>query len=187
MLHFNFNWARPGRFFVGANYILSRSTSEADGPTALPADNLNMRGERGPSLNDARHRFFFVSNVTLWRGLRLGTTLQASSATPYNIHAGVDLNGDGFRIDLPPDVAHINSGRGSAFSQLDLRLSKAFRLARGMGIEALVEAFNVFNATNPAGYNGNRASTTFGQPSTFAGDPLQGEQRVAQLAVRFHF
>jgi hypothetical protein len=47
--------------------------------------------------------------------------------------------------------------------------------------------FNVFNATNPAGYNGNRSSTTFGQPSTFAGNPLQGEQRLAQVGLRFHF
>jgi len=141
----------------------------------------------GPLNTDARHRMTVAGVYTFPREVVLAGTIRARSATPYNIHAGVDLNGDGFRIDLPPDVAHINSGRGSAFSQLDLRLSKAFRLARGMGIEALVEAFNVFNATNPAGYNGNRASTTFGQPSTFAGDPLQGEQRVAQLAVRFHF
>ena len=125
MLHFNFNWARPGRFFVGANYILSRSTSEADGPTALPADNLNMRGERGPSLNDARHRFFFVSNVTLWRGLRLGTTLQASSATPYNITTGFDDNADTVINDRPRGVNR-NSARGSGRHNANLRLSYGF-------------------------------------------------------------
>jgi hypothetical protein len=125
MLHFNFNWARPGRFFVGANYILSRSTSEADGPTALPADNLNLRGERGPSLNDARHRFFFVSNVTLWRGLRLGTTLQASSATPYNITTGFDDNADTVINDRPRGVNR-NSARGSGRHNANLRLSYGF-------------------------------------------------------------
>ena len=41
--------------------------------------------------------------------------------------AVADLNGDGFLIDLPPDVAHVNAGRGSAFSQLDLRAAKVFR------------------------------------------------------------
>jgi hypothetical protein len=141
----------------------------------------------GPLNTDARHRVTVAGTYTFPREVVVAGMLRARSATPYNIHAGVDLNGDGFRIDLPPDIAQVNSGRGSAFSQLDLRLSKVFRFTGTVGIEALIEAFNIFNATNPAGYNGNRASSTFGQPSTFAGDPLQGEQRLAQLGIRFHF
>jgi hypothetical protein len=64
---------------------------------------------------------------------------------------------------------------------------KVFRFSDARSIEALIEVFNVFNATNPAGDNGNRSSATFGQPSTFAGNPLQGEQRLAQVGLRFHF
>jgi hypothetical protein len=141
----------------------------------------------GPLNTDARHRMALAGTYTFPRSLLVAGTLRARSATPYTIHAGVDLNGDGFRIDLPPDVPHVGDGRGSAFSQLDLRVSKMFSFTNATGVEAIFEVFNLFNATNPAGYNGNRASTTFGQPTTFAGDPLQGEQRLAQLGVRFRF
>jgi len=141
----------------------------------------------GPLNTDARHRVTVAGTYTFSHDVVVAGTLRARSATPYNIYAGVDLNGDGFVIDLPSGVANINSGRGSAFSQIDLRGSKLFRFGGARSIEALIEVFNLFNATNPAGYNGNQRSATFGQPSTFAGNPLQGEQRLAQLGLRFHF
>jgi hypothetical protein len=43
------------------------------------------------------------------------------------------------------------------------------------------DVFNVFNAKNPALY------TATGTPTAWAGDPYQGEQRLAQLGARFHF
>ncbi|HEY7171775.1 MAG TPA: TonB-dependent receptor [Vicinamibacterales bacterium] len=141
----------------------------------------------GPLNTDARHRMALAGTYTFPRSLLVAGTLRARSATPYTIHAGVDLNGDGFRIDLPSDVPHVGDGRGSAFSQFDVRVSKTFNFTDRNGVEAIFEVFNLFNASNPAGYNGNRASATFGQPSSYAGDPLQGEQRLAQLGVRFRF
>ena len=128
-----------------------------------------------------------AGTYTFPRSLLVAGTFRARSATPYTIHSGVDVNGDGFVIDLPQDVPNVGFGRGSAFSQLDVRVSKLFNFTTGTGVEAIFEVFNLFNASNPAGYNGNRASTTYGQPSTYAGDPLQGEQRLAQLGVRFRF
>ena len=41
--------------------------------------------------------------------------------------------------------------------------------------------FNVFNEKNPARYD------RFGVAHAFAGDPLQGEQRLAQLGLRLRF
>ena len=138
----------------------------------------------GPLNIDARHRGTLAGTYRFPHDIMFAATMRARSATPYNVNAGQDLNGDGFRIDLPPGIAHINSGRGSAFSQLDIRGSKNFQIKGAVGIEAIVEVFNLFNARNPAGYSGNLSSATFGQPSTFAGDPLQGEQRLAQVGVR---
>ncbi|HYT32914.1 MAG TPA: hypothetical protein VEO37_09995, partial [Thermoanaerobaculia bacterium] len=91
-------------------------------------------------------------------------------------------------IDLPPGVGHVNEGRGHSFSQFDIRLSKDIIFTGSFGVEVLAEVFNVFNSTNPAGYRGNLSDpTTFGQPSKYAGDPLQGEQRLVQLGARVHF
>ncbi len=120
-------------------------------------------------------------------GINASGFLRYRSATPVNIYAGQDLNGDGFVVDLPPGVSHVNSGRGHGFSQFDFRLSKDFTFTKDLGVEVIAEVFNVFNSTNPAGYVGNLSSDKFGQPSFFAGDPLQGEQRLAQLGLRVHF
>jgi hypothetical protein len=109
------------------------------------------------------------------------------SATPYTVYAGVDLNGDGFVMDLPPGVTQVNSARGASFSQVDLRLSKNFKFGKSGGIEVLGEVFNLFNSENPAGFVGNQAAGNFGQPTTYSGDPLQGEQRLAQFGVRLRF
>lgn len=104
------------------------------------------------------------------------------------IYSGTDLNGDGFRVDLPPGVGHVNEGRGHDFSQFDLRLSKDFIFTGTVGIEILAEVFNIFNAQNPAGYRGDLTQTaSFGKPSKYAGDPLQGEQRLLQFGARVHF
>jgi hypothetical protein len=141
----------------------------------------------GPLNTDARHRVTLAGTYRLPAGFTASGMFRFRSATPYNIHAGADLNGDGFRIDLPPGVDHVNSGRGSSFKQLDLRLAKEFRFTSHAGLELLGEVFNVFNAKNPAGFVGNKSATNFGQPTTFAGDPLQGEQRLAQLGARLRF
>lgn len=121
----NLNWAKPGRFFVGANYMLGKNTNEADSPTSLPADNFNLRAERGPSLTDARHRFFAFSNVTLLGGVRLGTSLQYNSATPYNVTTGFDDNGDTIINDRPAGFGR-NSARGAARFDMSSRVSWGF-------------------------------------------------------------
>jgi len=141
----------------------------------------------GPLNTDARHRVTLAATYELPLRFTASGMFRFRSATPYTIHAGADLNGDGFRLDLPSDVPHINSARGEAFKQLDLRLGKAFRFTDTMNLEVLGEVFNVFNSKNPSGFVGNRSAANFGQPTTYAGDPLQGEQRTAQLGVRFRF
>ena len=60
-------------------------------------------------------------------------------------------------------------------------------------MEAIAEIFNLFNAKNPAGFIGRRFNTNgtensaFMQPSEFAGDFQNPEQRVGQIGFRFTF
>ncbi|MFN0087437.1 MAG: carboxypeptidase regulatory-like domain-containing protein [Blastocatellia bacterium] len=128
-LLFNLNWMKPGRFFMGASYVWSRSTNEADGALSLPADNFNLRGERGFAAQDIRHRVFLLSNVTLPKGLRLGAIFQANSAAPYNITTGFDDNGDSTINDRPGGVNR-NSARGAGFWDLGTRLSWGFSFGK---------------------------------------------------------
>jgi hypothetical protein len=141
----------------------------------------------GPLFTDARHRITISTLYHAPLGINLSGILRYRSATPYTELAGSDLNGDGYRNDLASGVSHVNTRRGGDFSQLDVRLSKEFRFGTGYGVELIGEIFNLLNAKNGTRYNGTRGATGFGEPTVFAGDPLQGEQRLAQLGVRFSF
>lgn len=136
----------------------------------------------GPLYTDAPHRLTLSAVYQAPLGINVSGVGRYRSGSPYSILSGSDLNGDIFRQDLKPGVAHVNTGRGGNFSQVDLRLSKDFRFAGNAGVELIGEIFNLFNAKNPARYRSD------GTPAAYAGtDPLQGEQRLAQLGLRLHF
>ena len=141
----------------------------------------------GPLNTDATNRVTLSATYQLPVGFTVSGVFRYRSATPYTEWAGADLNGDGYTFDLAPGVSHVNTRRGSSFSQLDLRVSKQFWFAKDIGLEILAEVFNVLNSTNPAGYVGNVLASNYGQPTTYSGDPLQGEQRMLQLGARVQF
>jgi hypothetical protein len=160
----------------------------------------------GPLNTDQKHR---VTLSTLYRaplGINASGIFRYHSGTPYTEWAGKDIScgptatvnqcKDGYDFDLAPGVTHVNNLRGGSFSQFDVRLSKEFKFYRNYGVEVIGEIFNLFNSKNPANFNGNCAVNAagqctftggFGQANTFAGDPAQGEQRLAQLGVRVTF
>ncbi|HEV7517056.1 MAG TPA: TonB-dependent receptor [Thermoanaerobaculia bacterium] len=139
----------------------------------------------GPLNTDARHRVTLAGTVRAAYGIDLSGVFRYSSATPY-LEYNVDQNGDGFDLDLPAGK-RVNALRGASFSQLDLRIGKTFTFADHLSVELIGEVFNLLNAKNPAGFNGNRQSANFKQPTSFAGDPLHGEQRLGQLGLRVRF
>jgi hypothetical protein len=146
-------------------------------------------------------------------GINASGIFRYHSGTPYTEWAGADIScgptgtvlqcADGYRFDLAPGVSHVNTLRGGSFSQFDVRLAKEFKFYRNYGVEVIGEIFNLFNSKNPANFNGNCAvgtdknqpatygkctfPTGYGQAGTFAGDPGQGEQRLAQLGLRITF
>ena len=137
---------------------------------------------------DARHRVTLSAIYQGPWGVNINGVFRYHSATPYTVFTTSDPNHDGFRFDLLPGD-HVNSVRGHDFSQLDLRLSKLFNIGP-VGIEVIAEVFNLFNQTNPAGYTvvfDAAGNPTGIKPTVFAGDPLQGEQRLAQLGLRIRF
>lgn len=135
----------------------------------------------GPLHTDARHRLTLSGVYRAPWGITVAGMLRYRSALPYLEHANEDLDGNGTILDLRPGVDHVNSGRGDSFSQIDLRLSKEFTFANDLGLEIIAEVFNILNEENPA------RPDRFGEPTTFAGDPLQGEQRLGQLGLRLRF
>ena len=183
-----------------------------------PFDDPRMLGPNRRT--DARHRITASATMQLPAGFRVAPILIFRSALPVYIGEGVDLNLDGELNDLPAQAVAfdgfdsngvvklknigacetINCGRGPRFSQLNLRVSRTFRLIGRANVEAIGEVFNLFNAINPANIESTisgvvqtvrmvsgAANPTYMQPTRFAGDFQHPEQRVGQIGFRFTF
>jgi hypothetical protein len=94
----------------------------------------------------------------------------------------------------------VNCGRGYYQTTTNMRVSKVFRLGGRANVEAIGEVFNLFNAINPANIEstisgvvqtvrlvGGAVNPSYMQPTRFAGDFQQPEQRVGQIGFRFSF
>src|SRR5262249_60891329 len=73
-------------------------------PNGLPLG-FNAADERGPSVQDQRHRLVVSGAYETRGGLQLAAILNVGSGRPYNILAGGDLNGDGNGGGPPPPPA----------------------------------------------------------------------------------
>jgi hypothetical protein len=159
---------------------------------STPQDNNDIAAERGRSDNDQRHRLTVSGTLTspvhgdgsVWGAFAEGWTFSGiftyTSALPFNLQAGFDRNGDTNANDRPAGVGR-NTGDGFDYRSVDLRLARAFSLAAGLRLEAILEAFNVFNRKNYQVPNNVVGSPTFGQP-TAVNDPRQ-----LQFGVRATF
>lgn len=135
----------------------------------------------GPLFSDAKHRVTVSAVYQAPFAINISGILRYRSGFPFTKLAGSDLNQNAFGNDLAPGVPHVNTERGDAFNQIDVRVAKEFRFGGGFGFEVIGEMFNLLNSDNPDNFNSN------GEPNNYAGDPGQGEQRLAQLGFRFRF
>jgi hypothetical protein len=165
-----------------AQYVLSRTTNDTSGLSSLPANNYDLRPERGRADFDQRHRFLLLGTYSAFWGLHLGGTLQVSSGPPFNITTGFDDNHDTVANDRPAGV-YRNNGRGPGFAQLDMRLSKVVRFEKPRALQAEIaaDAFNLLNNVNFTAFVGTLTSPFYGRAnSAYAA-------RQMQLSFRLRF
>ena len=149
---------------------------------STPQDNNNIAAEKGRSDNDQRHRLSISGSLNsprnaaqsflrhLTHDWTLSYIYSYTSALPFNTVTGTDRNGDTNANDRPIGVGR-NTGVGFTFNSLDLRLSRALKIAEACRLEMSVDAFNVFNHRNDQLPN-NVAGPLLGTP-TAVGDPRQ--------------
>jgi carboxypeptidase family protein/TonB-dependent receptor-like protein len=128
-------------------------------PTGVPVA-FSADLERGPAINDQRHRLVFSGLVEMPWGLQASTIVSAASGRPFTPIAGADLNGDGDGGAIPgPDRARrtlsdaaSSVGRNSenlpATFTVDLRLSKRLRIGKKGALDLIAEAFNLLDRVN---------------------------------------
>ena len=157
------------RFFNGTvQYTLSRAYNNAGGINSLPANNYDLSLEWSRAEFDERQRLNLLGTIDAGDWFKLGLTLSLNSGRPYNLTTGRDDNRDTAANDRPAGVRR-NSLQGPGAATLDLRWSKEFefkKIANGAEptITIGVDAFNVLNRVNYAGFIGNLSSRFFGLP-----------------------
>jgi len=159
MLHVQGNVSR--RFNLTANYVLSRASTwgcvlgELWDYVNGVCNPLNpfAPGDYGPSGEDVTSRFTLAGVVYIPGGFQVSTLFQAETGRPITLTTPVDVNGFG---DPTNDRAVINGVqttmdqfRGTPYIQLDLRVSRPFKVAERWQIMPFVEFFNLFNRNNP--------------------------------------
>lgn len=173
---------RIGDRFRGAlRYTWGRALDNADDWDALPPDSVDWSTEWGRSDFDRRHRFNFFGSFEAPYGVGLGAVLKAESGRPFDWTTGMDINGDG-RAAERPDGTPRNALQGPGALELDLRLSRDFRLRQdGPELTIAADAFNVLNRVNFNRMIGNERSSLFLQPVE------AGAARRLQLAMSLEF
>jgi hypothetical protein len=196
-------------------YTLSKSMNDVgEFFFSSPIDPTNVMRDWGRSDDDQRHRLVVNGTLstsmapatTTWErishGFQLSGMIQYYSSLPFNITSGVTtLQGtagrplaDGTVSTANFDIRNVdviarNTGTAGDFFTLNMRLSRSFRVAGSVRLEALVEAFNLTNRVNDLTRN-----TTFGAgsyplnpASTFNQVTAVGDPRTFQLGARLNF
>ena len=83
-------------------YALGFVNTDVNGP---PSNPYNFAADYGRASYDARHRFNINGSIVLPFGLRVSPNIDFRSATPFNIFAGTDLNGDSILSNDRPAFA----------------------------------------------------------------------------------
>jgi hypothetical protein len=199
------------------------------------ADPNNPRLEYGPSPFDRRHRFSMSGQYEFPFDIRAAAVWTTATGTPMDIllpdasarlpflqrNAGgrlfrtadelnrfiTSFNAAGGLNGAPLPLAGANARFNDGFQNLDLRLTKKFRLRGDAGLELGAEFFNLFNVTNILGWSnysgfanalardsanagdpGFLKSSSFGRPLTTAGRLFTaGGPRSFQFVARFSF
>jgi hypothetical protein len=89
-------------------YLLSKASSDTEGPDAFPVNSYDLTGEYGRSDLDIRHRFSVTGVFSLKYGFSLNPFILAASGRPFNIVTGRDANGDTLFTERPAFATDLN-------------------------------------------------------------------------------
>lgn len=198
--------AFSNHFSILANYTYSRATDNATDFNSdySPFNATCLRCDYSLSDFDQRNKVVIAGlfqspweHSKILGGFEFAPIFSYNSGHPFNLLAGADINGDGhFTNDRPP-AAGRNTGIGPSYTNLDLRLSRMFKLGEKWNMQLTAEAFNVANHTNYSSVN-NIVGADFAPPFNVHGTANVGPSqplgftaafpnREIQLGVRLTF
>jgi len=151
---------RGRRYDVTAHYTFARATTWGAQAGELfdyvngVTNPLNPfgPGDHGPSGEDIRHRFVVSGVFELPYKFQLSTLAQFESARPYTMATPEDANGDQNFTDravVNGVPTSLDAFRGSPYQQVDVRVSRDFRINERVSVRPFAEMFNLLNRSNP--------------------------------------
>ena len=179
------------------SYTWSHAIDNVDpDATAQNPNDPNFTGkvENGNALFDQRQRLVMSGFYIAPGKIAIGGVATLASGLVYDYTTGANNSGDGATADRPVIngvVVGRNTGRGNPIYDFAPSLERPFALwNERVRIVPRVEAFNVFNHANFAGYsgtwgNGATAGAGFGAP--LAGITNQLPARSVQFSVKIAF
>jgi outer membrane receptor protein involved in Fe transport len=166
-------------------YTIASAHNDTNGISALPANNYDLASEWGRASFDQRHRLETLLELKAGAWADFGVSVSLGSGRPYSLQTGTDDFHTGQTNARPAGVAR-NTLQGPGTALVDLRWSHEFGIGSQKGEDAPawsigVDAFNIVNRVNYAGFVGNLSSPFFGR--AIAARP----PRRVQLSAGFHF
>ena len=111
------------------------------------------KGDYGPSGEDVRSRFVLAGVVYLPGGFELTTLAQVESARPFTLTTPADVNGLGDPANNRAVVngvpTSLDQFRGTPYIQVDLRITRPFKIGESLMMSPFIEFFNLLNRNNP--------------------------------------
>ncbi|MFM8535059.1 MAG: TonB-dependent receptor plug domain-containing protein, partial [Acidimicrobiia bacterium] len=189
------------------SYTLSKS--EDDSFQNVYADKYGFVKMKYPGVADRRHRLVVSGIVQLPGDFQASVIGDFRSSLPMNPTSGLDLNSDGYAIDLPAGVTRFSGCRDlnltaintlrtarnlsavsevacPGFANVDLRVSKSLSLGRGHQVELIGQLFNIANRANYAVPSNNITAATFGQSTSLLPN-INAPSRQVEFALRYRF
>ena len=193
------NWDEKTGVMGNVTYSKARDTGSFERGTYTSA-NSNFSSELGASLTpdpqdpgsnygygDSDRRW--VANVVAYFPMKWGIDGSVrwlyQSGLPRSAYLGTDSNGDGMQNHFAAGHTR-NDMRQPGFTQLDIRLSRAFPIYKKIQIEGIVDLYNAlnnadFSVRSPNGYIVSNAE--YAQLATVSKD----RTRELQLGIRLKF
>lgn len=201
-------------FAVAGNYTLSEAFDQVTDYNSdfRSFDQTNDNSEYSLSAFHQRHKFVIYSVIQspwdnpILRDFTLTPIVRANSGRPFNLLAGVDVNGDRstngdrplLRLNgLDQGAIGRNVGKGPSFATFDMRLTRKIGFSERISLDLTIEAFNLLNRLNFASVNNTVGAffpTTIDVkgrrdvgPSSPLGFTSAFDPRRIQLGAKFRF
>ncbi len=180
-------YTRESGWGMNVAYTWSESTQNG-GNDAFCFDCFSVEtSPTRPSANDEEHRIVANGIVDLPWDFQLSGILTLGSGTPFDVFDGTGSRFYYRPYGGRPEKYSFIIPNAFAYRNLDLRLAKDFGLPNGSELSVYVDAINVFNFDNYAGFDGGTGSAAspnpnFGQPSR-----VLFPTRTFQFGARYKF